>query len=634
MLKAEAQVADRQSRPTLKWRIAHKLTLASILMLLLAMAAGGVGLWQVFAIGQAMDDAREKEQQLAESLELLAAGHRLVAAMNQMVLTEEPLLASTEIAVSLGTLSFHVETLQESGEEAGTLGLIGEVQVAYDELRETVNETGLLARQEFWPEARLALEQEVRPANERMGQAIRQLVRQANQDAQAATLRSQLVVRQATLQLAILLLLTTAIALGWRQFVFRGLSLSIDELRQGVARISSGDLEYDLSIRTGDEIEELGDEFNKMADELADLIGSLEQRVADRTADLERRAQQLEASARVARDTTLVLEPQQLIERVVSLISERFGFYHASIFLLDENKEWAILQAASSEGGQRMLARGYRLKVGEVGIVGHVTSRGEPRVTLDVGEDAVFFDNPDLHRTRSEMALPLRARGEIIGALDVQSTEAQAFSNEDVEVLQTLADQVAVAIDNARLFAESQAALEERDATHRRYLLQEWAAYLPTAKTMSYQAGRPDAAPPSAELLSEIQQAMKQPRVMALTGNGAQGAALVAPIAVRGAVIGALGIQDDEGARQWTDDDVALFQAVAERLALAAENLRLLDETQRRAAREQLVGEATARIRETLDIETVLQTVVYEIGETLGLHDVAIRLQVETDQTN
>ncbi len=126
---------------------------------------------------------------------------------------------------------------------------------------------------------------------------------------------------------------------------------------------------------------------------------------------LQRRAIQLQTAAEVSRDASAVRDLPELLNRIVTLIRDRFGFYHAGIFLLDDAQEYAVLQAASSEGGRRMLARGHRLTVGETGIVGYVTGTGEARIALDVGEDAAFFDNPDLPATRSEMALP-RVRGQ------------------------------------------------------------------------------------------------------------------------------------------------------------------------------------------------------------------------------
>jgi nitrate/nitrite-specific signal transduction histidine kinase len=398
-------------------------------MILLTLLAGGVGLWQVLNIGQAVSDAREKEQQQAWSLELLAAGHRLVAALDHMLLTQDSALMSTDVPVSLGTLIFYMDTMQASGGDPETADTLKEIQVTYDELRRAVSEVDVLARQERWTEVETALDQEIRPANSYMNLLLRRLVHQTGYDVQAATLRAQMVVQRAALLLAVLVALTTTIALGWRQFVFQGMGRSITELRQGVERISSGDLEYTLDVRTGDEIEELGDEFNKMADELAGLIGGLEQQVTERTADLERRTVQLEAAAEVAREATAIRDVAQLLDETVHLISERFGFYHAGVFLVDDAREYAALRAASSEGGRRMLERGHKLAVGKVGMVGYVTGTGEARITLDVGEDAAHFVNPDLPETRSEITLPLRVRGEVIGALDVQSTEEAAQSS-------------------------------------------------------------------------------------------------------------------------------------------------------------------------------------------------------------
>ncbi len=171
-----------------------------------------------------------------------------------------------------------------------------------------------------------------------------------------------------------------------------------------------------------------------------------------RTRDLARRARYLQTTAEVARHVASVLDLQELLTRVVTLTSERFGLYHAGVYLLNESREWAVLRAASSEGGQRMLACGHRLKVGAAGIVDHVTRTGKPCVALDLGKETTMLDSPELPETRSEMVLPLQARGETMGVLDVHSAEPEAFSNEDMAVLQTLADSLAIAIQQARLF--------------------------------------------------------------------------------------------------------------------------------------------------------------------------------------
>ena len=163
--------------------------------------------------------------------------------------------------------------------------------------------------------------------------------------------------------------------------------------------------------------------FNSMTGRVRDLIGNLEQRVAERTQALERRAIQLQAAADVGGTAARLRDLDELLRQVTRLISQRFGFYHVGIFLLDERGEYAVLRASNSEGGQRMLTRGHKLKVGQVGIVGYVTGAGEARIALNVGEDIQYFNNPDLPTTQSEMALPLIVGGRILGALDIQSSQ-------------------------------------------------------------------------------------------------------------------------------------------------------------------------------------------------------------------
>ncbi len=181
---------------------------------------------------------------------------------------------------------------------------------------------------------------------------------------------------------------------------------------------------------------------------------------------LQRRAMQLEASAEVARAITSIFDLDQLLNQTVRVITENFGFYHTGIFLVDETGDWAILRAASSEGGRKMLAAGHRLARGE-GMVGWVLEHRHPRIALDVGKDAVHFVNPNLPATRSEMALPLIAGGQVLGVLDVQSTEAEAFEQDDIQILEIVAGQLAVAIENARRVSQEAALLEATSPFYR-----------------------------------------------------------------------------------------------------------------------------------------------------------------------
>jgi signal transduction histidine kinase len=182
--------------------------------------------------------------------------------------------------------------------------------------------------------------------------------------------------------------------------------------------------------------------------------------------DLERRIIQLQVASDVARDAAALGSVDDLLARSINLVRERFGFYHAGIFMLDDRGEYAILRAASGEAGQQMLDSRHKLKIGDVGMVSYAVGTGQPRIALDVGADAIYFKNPFLPETRSEMVLPLKTGNKVIGAIDVQSKEPAAFDNEDIIILQTLADQLAVAIENARLFEATRRQIEELTILH------------------------------------------------------------------------------------------------------------------------------------------------------------------------
>jgi signal transduction histidine kinase/DNA-binding response OmpR family regulator/putative methionine-R-sulfoxide reductase with GAF domain len=357
-------------------------------------------------------------------------------------------------------------------------------------------------------------------------------------------------------------------------------------------------------------------------------------------AQTERRARYLEATAELARATSSLLDQRELLERAVELISLGLELYHAGVFLLDETEEWAVLVAASSEGGREMLAHGHRLRVGQQGIVGWVTGAGEARIALDVGEDAVYFDNPDLPETRSEIALPLKVGGRMLGALDVQSKREAAFSDEDAIVLQTLADQVAIAIQNARFFEETQRALDEVQALQRYYVAQQWERLSQRQSDVSAEY-RGLGVPTLEEAWApEMEMALtgEQPVVLSdmsaiLEGDGdgkgdgrgereSQSAlsALAVPITLRGEVIGVLDLQETDRHRKWTQEEVEIVTSVADQLALALENARLVEETQRRA-RQLAAASAVARdATAILEGEQLLNETVDLISERFGFY--------------
>ena len=349
--------------------------------------------------------------------------------------------------------------------------------------------------------------------------------------------------------------------------------------------------------------------------ELNELRVDLEQRVETRTSELAKRAMQLEAVSSVARTSASVQDINELLPNITNLVSQQFGFYHVGIFLMDETRDLAILRAANSEGGQQMLNRNHSLPIDPNSIVGYAISIGEPRVALDVGVDSVSPDNPDLPDTRSEMALPLRVGTRVIGAIDVQSTATNAFSQEDVAILTTLADQVSIAIENARLFGEARNALTESKSVFEKYTRQDWSNFVSQVKHTGFVFDGQHVAPLDNQTKREhIKAAIKTGSLSRERGS----ATVAVPIKLRGQTIGVLDLRSKRGAREWTQDEIALLEAAAERAALALENARLVESAQRRASRERAIGEISTRIGAVNDIEAILQTAVEELGRKIG----------------
>ncbi len=211
-----------------------------------------------------------------------------------------------------------------------------------------------------------------------------------------------------------------------------------------------------------------------MTSQLRSLVGSLEQRVSERTQELERASLRVRTAAEIARDISSAPSLDELLARSSELIINRFNFYHTGIFLLDDKKEYAVLRASPTEAGKQLIANSHRLRVGEQGIVGRVAASGEARIALDTGADAVYFNNPFLPTTRSEMALPLKTRNEIFGVLDIQSDQPRAFVQEDIEILQVLADQLAIAIEKINLLERVEIQLKEIEEAYQEYTRQSW----------------------------------------------------------------------------------------------------------------------------------------------------------------
>ncbi len=407
----------------------------------------------------------------------------------------------------------------------------------------------------------------------------------------------------------------------------RAISEPVSSLAKVADQFSSGQLNVRAKSGLEDEIGELARSFNGMADQLQGIIGNLEQRVAERTQDLERQTLRLRTAAEVARDAASASNLDELLERAGGLIRDRFNLYHTGIFLLDDKREFAVLSASPTEAGRQMLENNHKLRVGEQGIVGRVASSGEPRIALDTGVDPVFFNNPLLPATRSEMALPLKSNEGIIGVLDIQSDQAEAFTRDDITIMQVMADQLATAIERTRLLGRAETSLTELERTMSGFTEQSWLKFERSnhqATGYKYDNSRIE---PINNVSQEAQTALETGRtyIEPSDDNSNTGRSAAIPIRLRGNTIGVVNIQFQS--TQAPEKIISLIEQVTDRLATALENARLLENSMRSASKERVIGEITSRIGSSVNIRNVLQTAVEELGRALPGSDVVIQFQ-------
>ncbi|MGD8473427.1 MAG: GAF domain-containing protein [Anaerolineae bacterium] len=372
--------------------------------------------------------------------------------------------------------------------------------------------------------------------------------------------------------------------------------------------------------------------------ELERLRASLEERVVDRTRELETRSRQWQAATEISQLTTSILDAEQMLWQVAELVQERFDLYHVGVMLLDPSGEWAVYRAGSGQSGRRLGDEGFRLEVGGDSMVGWCTAHREARIAQDVSTAPIHARHDLVPNTRSEAALPIIVRGRVLGALSAQSEHTDTFDPSTVAVLQTVADQLAVALDNARLFEESQRAL---DATRRAYdqLSREaWAEFLSSRARLGYSLLRESVVPVSGAWQPEMIEAVRKGQAVVRDsgpgevseGDGA-GAALALPLKVRDDVIGALSLHKHPDEEAWTAAEVELVQRLVDQVGTALESARLFQETQRRAAREQAIRRITEQMRRSVDVEAILQSTVAEVARALGVPRAYVRLGTEAE---
>lgn len=436
--------------------------------------------------------------------------------------------------------------------------------------------------------------------------------------------------RSYSLRIAIYFILS-ALSLGTAFIVgnrlMKSISTPLQKAINAAENFASGNLTARIDYASEDEAGRVIQAFNRLAVEIETSQNSLKQQ----SEDLTDKTLKLETISKVAREITSIRDLPSVLTTATNLVHENFGYYHVGIFLLDERKEYAVLVATNSEGGQKMLERGHQLKIGETGIVGYVAESLQARIALDVGKDAEYFNNPDLPQTRSELALPLVISGQILGVIDVQSTQPMAFKQEDITILQILAEQLAIAIQNASLFSEAEKALESTRLAFGELSRDAWSKILNNQPRFGYIATQPSTVKTHSDQVEpSLAKAFE-------TGDlilGVDGLSISVPVKIRGQVIGAIRLKKSEISEAWTQEETNLAISLSDQLSGALESARLYKESQQRAARESLVSDISTRISSVSNIDAILRETVQELGQVIGKASVSFQLLDQADGRN
>lgn len=328
----------------------------------------------------------------------------------------------------------------------------------------------------------------------------------------------------------------------------------------------------------------------------------LKQHIQLQTSALEHRISQLHTAAEITRTISSILDSQILIRQVCDAVKERFNLYYVGVFLVDSMKEFAILQYGTGEAGRRMLANRHRLAVGGYSMIGWTTQTRKARIALDIGEEAVHFDNPLLPETRSELALPITTPSTSYGAMTIQSTQSGAFDEEDILVLQSIADSLAIALDNDSSFQRTQKALEEIRVLNKAYVQQAWGETLETYGELNLEYENP-------EVLPIANSSIKTVKV---------------PLYLRDEVIGEINLEIS--GNEISHEQMEFLESISTQTTVALENARLLEETQRAAAKEQKLNDLSTQFSRALTIEEILKTAVVEFGKLPSVAEASISL--------
>ncbi|MFQ3645857.1 MAG: GAF domain-containing protein [Anaerolineae bacterium] len=408
----------------------------------------------------------------------------------------------------------------------------------------------------------------------------------------------------------VLLLLFLALVLS------QGVVPPIMQLRAAIQAVIRGNFNEPLPSTTRpDELGALSTDVANMREQVQRVLSDLKTQVDERSREV-RLTQEIGQVALVERDVNV------LMGRIVTLITENFpNIYHAQVFLLDQQGRYAVLRASTGRAGQELLRRGHRLEVGSVSVIGQVTEQGQTIVVRDIGASAVHRQNEFLPETQAELAIPLRLEDRVIGALDVQSKERDSFTEVQITALQTLANQITIAIENARLYEQSQQLLRTVEQETRQRTLRSWQELFALVRAPMISASAGNQTGYDTHDLREA--VIRSGRTAVGTRTDYRTIPVVVPVKLRGLVVGVVEMELREA--DFSYGKVLLAEELVNRLAVSLDNARLFLENARSAEREAFVSAVGGMLSAETTINGIIETAIREVSAALGTPQIGVR---------
>jgi GAF domain-containing protein/HAMP domain-containing protein len=605
----------------IRFSIQQRLFTAFVGLSLLVVLASAAGFLYARSVNNAVAATKTGVELVEAVINIQRDWQSVSGSIDNLFLTRQIESSRSNIGMQLETFNDHLRALetQSLGYRAETIKenqtTLRKIRADYLDTSDTIDEIVRLASEGKWAIARDLHETVFSTQQANIDNRFHQIYLKVREDVQNSFLRATQVQNLTRLIsiTSVIAAFSLAIILGIA--TTRSIVIPVKKLTQAAQRVSMRDFSPFTPLPSQDEIGELSRSFALMTDWLKDSYESLETRVFERTQELERQNLQIQTAARIAQEASSSDNIDEVLTRTVDLIVNRFGYYQAGIFLLDETKTNVILRSIAGPASGEMLFSKHQLKIGESSIVGKVALTGTPRVALEVESDKSQYKDTQSPETQSEIALPMKVGDEIIGVLDVQRQSSNAFQDSDIYVLRILADLVSVTIHNAKLKDEVQESLNELEKLYGEYSHRSWNKYATQGTIHGYMYDHSGVHPIRDEQSGEyVSLHTDEPSINV-------------PLTIRGGVIGTLIVYPGENL--FSPDDINLIEDIGTRISQSMESARLFTETQRRASNERLVRQASSHMRETIDIESVLRTAVDDIYNTLNLLQVSIRLQPE-----